>query len=290
MSYMCNFECDHCFLYCSPRSKGTFTINQVKDVLKELQKIGSVSEVCFEGGEPFLFHPLLLECIRLANNKGFKTAIETNTYWATTEEDAELWLRPLRDSGLSMLEVSDDTFHHGEEIANSAKRAFSAAQKIGMNVNSICINKPMIENNKELIKGKPIYIGGPKLRGRAAEKLTKGLPGSSWENFTECPFEDLRHPKRVHIDPFGNVHLCQGLSMGNMWETKLSDLVNNYDPDAHPIIGPLLRGGSAQLAREHSTVHDHEYIDACHMCTDICLKLIDKFPEYIAPRQVYGLE
>ena len=240
LSYMCNFECDHCFLYCSPGSKGTFTVNQVKDVLKELEKIGTISDVCFEGGEPFLFHPLLLECIRLADNRGFKTAIETNTYWATTEEDAELWLRPLSNSGLSMLEVSDDAFHHGEEADNSAKRASSAAQKIGMNVNTICINNPMIEKSKEQVKGKPIYIGGPKLRGRAVEKLTEGLPGCSWENFTECPFEDLRNPKRVHVDSFGNVHVCQGLSMGNMWKTPLSVLVNNYNPDAHPISGPLL--------------------------------------------------
>lgn len=290
LSYICNFECDHCFLYCSPRSKGTFTIRQVKDVLKESQKIGTIRNICFEGGEPFLFYPLLLESVRLAKDKGFKTAIETNSYWATTEEDAELWLRPLRDSGLSTLEVSDDTFHHGEEVANSAKRAFSAAQKMGMNVNSICISKPMVEDDKAQAKGKPIYIGGPKLRGRAVEKLAKELPRSSWENFTECPFEDLRHPKRVHIDALGNVHLCQGLSMGNMWETKLSDLVRAYDPDAHPIAGPLLRGGPAQLAREHNIAHDPEYIDACHMCTNICLKLIDKFPEYIGPRQVYGLE
>jgi len=290
LTYICNFECDHCFLYCSPSSKGTFTINQVKDVLKELKKIGTIEDVCFEGGEPFLFHPLLLECVKLANNEGFRTAIETNTYWATTEEDAELWLRPLKISGLSMLEVSDDSFHHGEEDDNSAKRAFSAAQKIGMKANQICINTPMIEKNKEQVKGKPIYIGGPKLRGRAAEKLIKGLSGSSWENFTECPFEDLRNPKRVHIDSFGNVHLCQGLSMGNMWETPLSVLVNNYNPDSHPISGPLLRGGPARLAKEHHVEHEHEYIDACHMCTTICLKLIDKFPQYIAPKQVYGLD
>lgn len=290
LSYMCNFECDHCFLYCSPRSKGTFTINQVKEVLKELQKIGTIRDVCFEGGEPFLFHPLLRECIRLANNMGFKTAIETNTYWATTEEDAELWLRPLFKSGLFMLEVSDDTFHHGEESENPAKRAFSAAQKIGIKANTICIKKPMVEKNKEWIKGKPIYIGGPKLRGRAVEKLTEGLPASSWENFNECPFEDLKEPKRVHIDSFGNVHLCQGLSMGNMWKTPLSVLVNTYNPDAHPISGPLLKGGPAQLARAHKVEHAAEYIDACHMCTKICLKLIDEFPQYIAPRQVYGLE
>ncbi len=290
LTYMCNFECDHCFLYCSPSSEGSFTLNQVKDVLEELQKIGTIEAVSFEGGEPFLFHPLLLECIKLANDKGFKTAIETNTYWATTEEDAELWLRPLHNSGLSTLEVSDDTFHHGEEIANSAKRAFSAAQKIGMDVNSICINKPTVEKNKGQAKGKPIYIGGPKLRGRAIEKLTEGLPRSSWENFTECPFEDLRNPKRVHIDSFGNVHLCQGLSMGNMWKIPLSDLSSNYDPDAHPICGPLLKGGPAQLAKEHNVQHEDEYVDACHMCSKICLNLIDKFPQYIAPKQVYGLE
>jgi MoaA/NifB/PqqE/SkfB family radical SAM enzyme len=262
----------------------------VKDVLKELQKIGTIEDVCFEGGEPFLFYPLLLECVKLTNNNGFKTAIETNTYWATTEEDAELWLRPIGDSGLSMLEVSDDTFHHGEASDNSAKRALSAAQKIGMNVNTICINNPTVKKSEEQDKGKPIYIGGPKLRGRAAEKLTEGLDGSPWENFTECPFEDLKNPKRVHIDAFGNVHLCQGLSMGNMWETPLSVLINDHNPDEHPITGPLLRGGPAQLCREHNVEHKPEYIDACHMCTEICLQLIDKFPQYIAPRQVYGLE
>lgn len=290
LTYMCNFECDHCFLYCSPRSTGTFTLNQVKTVLGELQKMGTITNVSFEGGEPFLFHPLLVESVRLANEKGFETAIETNTYWAITKDDAGLWLRPLQDSGLSTLEVSDDTFHHGEEVANSAKRAFSAAQHLGMKVNSIRINKPEVEKNKGTVKGDPIYRGGPKLRGRAVKTLTQGLPTRSWKTFTECPFEDLRDPKRVHIDAFGNVHLCQGLSMGNMWETPLCDLVSRYDPDAHPICGPLLKGGPAQLARAYKVEHAGEYVDACHMCSDICLRLIDRFPACIAPRQVYGLE
>lgn len=275
---------------CGPGSKGTFSINQIKVVLQELQEIGTIEEVCFEGGEPFLFYPLLLECVKLAHNKGFRTAIETNTYWATTEEDAALWLSPLHHAGLSKLEVSDDTFHHGEEADNTSKRAFSAAQKLGMKVQTICIDEPRIAINKEQVKGKPIYIGGPKLRGRAVAKLTGGLPGISWENFTECPFEDLRHPERVHLDPFGNVHLCQGLSMGNMWKTPLSVLLHDYNPDTHPICGPLLRGGPARLAREHSVEHEHEYIDACHMCTSMCLKLIDAFPQYVGPKQAYGVE
>lgn len=290
LTYMCNFECDHCFLYCSPRSKGTFTLAQVDGVLKELQKIGTVNAIGFEGGEPFLFFPLLVECVKLANAKGFLSAIQTNTYWATTEEDAKLWLRPLCSSGLSTLEVSDDAFHHGDELATSAKRAFDAAQLTGLKVNSITINKPTVKQDKKRSKGKPIYAGGPKLRGRAVEKLVKGLPLTPWKNFTTCPFEDLRNPKRVHVDSFGNVHLCQGLSMGNMWQTPLSELVNSYAPDLHPICGPLLKGGPAQLARKYKVHHDAEYVDACHMCSVICSKLADRFPHYLGPRQVFGLD
>ena len=290
LTYMCNFECDHCFLYCSSDTQGTFTLNQVKQVFEELPKIGTIETIGFEGGEPFLYYALMLESIKLAHEKGFKTAIETNSYWATTEEDAELWLKPLYEAGLSILEVSDDVFHHGEEHATPAKYAAAAAQNLGIPVNSICIDQPTVEEATDQAKGEPIYVGGPKLRGRAVEKLIEGLPKQSWEKHTECPFEDLRNPQRVHLDVYGNVHLCQGLSMGNMWETPLSELVKNYDADTHPICGPLLRGGPAQLAKEHHIPHEDEYVDPCHFCSKICLALIDTFPQYLAPRQVYGLE
>lgn len=290
LTYMCNFECDHCFLYCSPNTQGTFTLSQIKQVFEELLKIETIDTVGFEGGEPFLYYALMLESIKLAHEKGFNTAIETNSYWATTEEDAELWLKPLYEAGLSILEVSDDAFHHGEEQVPPAKQAVAAAKKLGLPVNSICIDKPTVKEDAGQVKGEPIYIGGPKLRGRAVEKLIEGLPRQSWEKHTECPFEDLRNPQRVHLDSYGNVHLCQGLSMGNMWETPLSELVKSYDADAHPICGPLLKGGPAQLAKEHHVPHDDEYVDPCHFCSKICLTLIDTFPEYLTPRQVYGLE
>lgn len=33
LPYMCNYECDHCFLYCSPRASGTFTLAKMKDLI-----------------------------------------------------------------------------------------------------------------------------------------------------------------------------------------------------------------------------------------------------------------
>ncbi len=90
LTYKCNFECDHCFLYCSPKSQGTFTISQVTKVLDEAQKIGTVDWIFYEGGEPFLFFPLLNESIKRANVRGFKVGVVTNAYGANSEEDAEL--------------------------------------------------------------------------------------------------------------------------------------------------------------------------------------------------------
>jgi hypothetical protein len=122
------------------------------------------------------------------------------------------------------------------------------------------------------------------------EKLVEGLPTRPWEELTKCPYEDLAEPGRVHLDAFGHVHLCQGLSMGNMREIPLATLAHNYDPDSHPICGPLLEGGPALLAKQYAVQHEEEYVDECHFCYSLRLALLDRFPQYLAPRQVYGLD
>jgi len=292
LTYNCNFECDHCFLYCTPHSKGTFTLNQLRKVFKEITRIGAIESVYFEGGEPFLYYPLMVEGLRIARDTGLKAGIVTNAYWATSVEDAGLWLKPLSKLEVFNLSLSDDLFHHDEEKDNPAKMALAAAKKLRMPVSNICIEKPTVKTDvyTEHGKGTSVIGGGAMFKGRAVEKLTEGLPRRQWQEFTTCPHEELESPKRVHIDSYGHVHLCQGLSMGNMWQTPLSELVNNYDALSHPICGPLVKGGPALLAIEYDVKHEDEYVDECHFCYLVRLALIDRFPQYLAPRQVYGLE
>ncbi|MFX0139748.1 MAG: radical SAM protein, partial [Candidatus Hodarchaeota archaeon] len=206
LTYTCNYECDHCFLYCSPNSKGTFTIAQIKNVLDEATKIGTVSSIYFEGGEPFLYYPLMLEGAKLAKERGFKVGLVTNSYWATCKEDAELWLKPISKLEISDFSISDDLFHFEEKTENLSKYARIAAEKLNLPITSITIDKPEVEfemdKNKE--KGKPIIGGGAMFRGRAVETLTEGLPLRSWEEMNECPYEDLEGLGRIHVDPFGN--------------------------------------------------------------------------------------
>ncbi|MHA2244239.1 MAG: radical SAM protein [Candidatus Hodarchaeales archaeon] len=290
LTMTCNFECDHCFLHCGPTFEGTFTLNQLRAVHDEMKKMGTIKMVYYEGGEPFLFYPLMLEGIKMSHKMGFKTGVVTNSYWAISDEDAELWLKPLLDQGISDVSVSNDVFHHGEEKINPATRALKALKLLNMSGGDICIQKPTIDIDKTQEKGEPVIGGGAMFRGRAAEKLINDeLPRRHWEEFKECPHEELENPGRVHPDPFGNVHICQGLSMGNMWKTPLSELVNNYNASSHPICGPLIKGGPAELARKYQIEHEDNYVDACHFCYMVRIALLDKFPEYLAPKQVYGL-
>lgn len=84
LTYTCNYECDHCFLYCSPNTEGTFTLDQIQKVLNDAKKIKTVEWIYFEGGEPFLYYPLMFKGLQIAKALGFKTGVVTNNYWATT--------------------------------------------------------------------------------------------------------------------------------------------------------------------------------------------------------------
>ena len=292
LTYTCNYECDHCFLYCGPNSKGTFTMDQIEQVLEEADKIDSMEWVYFEGGEPFLYYPLMIEGIKKAREKGYKVGVVTNSYWANCERDAEIWLKFMTQYDIKDFTVSDDEFHFGTESANLSKVARKAAIKLGFPVGTISINEPTINYgiDKEHEKGTPVIGGGAMFRGRAIETLIKDLPQKSWKDLKECPYEDLEGLGRVHVDSYGNTQICQGLSIGNFWSTKLSEIIKKYDPHSHPIIGPLIQGGPAELVEKYGIEHENTYVDECHLCFLARKAIIDKFPQYLGPKQVYGIQ
>ena len=125
-------------------------------------------------------------------------------------------------------------------------------------------------------------------RGRAADKLATGLPVRPVNTFTRCPLNDLANPKRIYLDPYGNIQICQGVNIGNAWEMPLSRVIADYNVDTHPILGLLSQGGPALLASHYRAEQTGGFIDACHLCYTIRRELVKKLPEYLAPAQVYG--
>ena len=288
LTYTCLYECDHCFLYCGPAAEGTFTLDRIEAITEQAVDAG-VESLFFEGGEPFLFYPLLEAAVRLGKSRGLSCHLVTNAYWATTVRDAELWLAPLHDAGLNSLSVSDDAFHGGDEAIGPPYRAREAARNLGLAADSICIETPAVQAEAIQKKGEPVVGGDVLLKGRAVETLVSNLPRRHHARFTECTGEELARPSRVHLDPFGNVFVCQGLSIGNVWEAPLKQVMADYDPATHPIVGPLLEGGPAALAATFGLPEGEDYVSDCHLCYLVRRSLVDRFPGQLCPRQVYGL-
>lgn len=287
LTYQCNLECDHCFVWGSPWQRGTMTLRDVRHILQQAAGLGTVKWIYFEGGEPFLYSAVLLKGIQEASAMGFSVGIVSNGYWATDEEDAREWLRPF--AGLIQdLSISSDLYHWKEKFSPQAKNATVAAKQLRIPLGIISIAQPEATNVALASDHLPVGESAVLSRGRAAEKLVVQAARRPWEQLTECLNEDLREPGRLHVDPFGNLHICQGISLGNLFEKPLGEICETYDPDSHPITAPLLDGGPAELLRRYDLPHEERYADACHLCYEARRTLRRRFPEILGPDQMYG--
>lgn len=285
LTYQCTSECDHCFVWGSPWQKGTLTLEQITIILEQ-SKAAGVSSIYFEGSEPFLYYALLLRGVEMAHAMGFSVGIVSNGYWAHTFEDALVWLKPLAGK-LADLSISCDLFHYSEEMLHQAQVAVQAAEQLSIPVGTISVAQPD-ETDAPSSQGQIESGAAVMFRGRAIEKLIPSVAKQPWEGFTECPHENLRDPGRAHLDPLGNLHLCQGISIGNLFEKPLVEICAEYDPDAHPVCGPLMSGGPAALVSEYNLPHESNYADACHLCYEARTALRTRLPKILMPDQMYG--
>jgi len=287
LTYECNYECDHCFVWGAPSQSGTMTVECIEHILAEATALGTIEWIYFEGGEAFLYYQILRSGVRRAKKRGFNVGIVTNAYWATADADAMEWLKPLAGS-IDDLSISSDAYHDGDEGSENPEIARRAARQLGIPVDFISVAEPEATDVPGVAGKLPAGESAVLYRGRAAELLASRVDTEHWERFAECPWEDLRHPDRVHVDPFGNLHICQGISIGNMLEHPLTEIMAAYDPDEHPIIGLLLAGGPAEIVRRYNIPHQNGYADHCHLCYKMRCALREHFPEVLTPRQMYG--
>jgi hypothetical protein len=186
------------------------------------------------------------------------------------------------------LSVSSDLYHENEPAGLKAKFASEAAGKLGIPNGMISIAQPEEHDGAspsgQLPKGKSSVM----YKGRAAVKLAEKTVQRPWRELTECPYEDLEEPGRVHVDPFGNLHICQGIVIGNLFVSPLAAICERYDIETHPITGPLHRGGPVELVDLYSLPKREKYADACHMCYEARVNLRTRFMDILTPDQMYG--
>jgi len=288
LSYKCDLECDHCFVWGNPNAKGAFHIAQVKQILNEARKLETLTYVSVEGGEPFLHYPIMLKTVQDATRLGLHVEVLTNCYWATCPEDAEAWLTPLAEAKNVELSLSSDSYHDSKvqtgEVENAVKAAFNLGIKVGINSTENPSGTPSPGN----IGGAKVYASRLMYKGRAAVNLVGKAFLKPWSEFVKCPYENLASPERVHVDPFGWVHVCQGISIGNAWQRKFSSLIREYEPSGNAILEPLIRGGPVALVEKFGLPHEDRYADACHLCYSARCMLRATHPDTLGPDEMYG--
>jgi hypothetical protein len=288
VTYECNYECDHCFVWGGPSQHGTMAYETIEHILRQADELGTIEWIYFEGGEVFLYYQLLCSGVRLARGLGFKVGIVTNAYWATTDAEAMEWLQPFAGV-VEDFSISEDAYHGNKDGLRQTHIARQAAEHLDIPVNFISVAGPEAADVRCASGQLPAGESAVLYRGRAAEKLASRVQPKPWKQFTECPWEDLRHPERVHVDAFGNLHICQGISIGNLLESPLIEIIRDYDPDTHPIVGPLLAGGPVEIVNRYELPHEQGYADACNLCYISRCKLRGRFPDVLTPDQMYGM-
>ncbi len=189
--------------------------------------------------------------------------VVSNCFWATTREDARVWLEPFVALGISDLSLSSYAYFVEGADEEHLRNAMLAAQDLGLPGGVLEVGAPACLDIPGVCLGED--VGEVMYRGRAAVALAPGRETRPPETLVTCPHEDFADPGRAHLGPDGELQVCQGISAGNVFaggdgpaspaelaaprRDGLRAVLDAYDPAARPVVRELMAGGPWALAQ-----------------------------------------
>lgn len=146
----CNLSCAHCNVGSNPRRREMLSAVEVAAIISAAARRGK-RHITLSGGEPLLEPELTLHAISSGTAHGMSVDLESNAFWARTEQMARNVLRPLVDCGLSALILSADAYHTKLMPLNKTIAAARAARSMGILVEvNFCPSTDVVSDNKVL--------------------------------------------------------------------------------------------------------------------------------------------
>lgn len=317
LTFECNAECDHCYYHSAPRSKIGASVIEVAEFAAYIDSLARfqrrIPGVTFLGGEPFLYYKHLRQMIEMIKGRAPHISILTNGYWGKNRERADRMVSELKEAGLQKLSFGADGFHDPFVPFQSVKNAILAARDGGLKVAvSVYLREALdADNEPDRISNAMVeelrQLGGistgyavVEYTSRAAERLEHQSGAATEKELNDVCLKPYRgkvdptgtfmDPKVIAIDPTGSVSTCAGILIGNAKEKDLGEILKEYRPDEHPIIGALIREGPMGLTKlpgAEGFQMKETYKDICEFCYDIRKHLRPHFPAELGPRQCY---
>ena len=290
LTYNCSLRCKHCYVYSDQRAPGKISLSQISHFLNDAHKIEGIVWVYFGGGEPFTQYPLLLKAVQRARNLDYRVGVETNGYFARTDEAAMRMLRPLAAMGVEDLRVSNDALHYRDPQTSPANRTLKAARRLGIPTTLVRVSIPGSISLPPVDSSYADQVEEPRFMftGRAGDLFSESESGADPSRLDRCPRDDLADPEQLYVDAYGYVQVCPGIAIGNACVDPLNEIISGFDIDSHEILPILESKGPASLFDQYELLPLVKIIDACHACFSARKLLIDTYPELLGPRHVYG--
>ena len=312
VTFQCNASCKHCGYRAGPSQHGYMNVRNAHHWLSTLAATHPLQSITIHGGEPLLYFPNY--CVEQILQKAAMLNIShrgiiTNGFWTIDHETARRKLMKLKSCGLTSITFSVDVFHQEFIPFNTVEIGIEEACALGFAKVDVLshfvdsVNTDNIYNQKtnrllaklENLKGIEIDRFKTSLYGRAADNLVDSmekppLPPSGLCNLPYWLGDKLHDPKAIEIDFHGNVTLCPGICIGNLKTQSLTDVLRNYNPDKHPLLGILAREGPiglAKMAAEFGIDCNQRFVDECHLCYEMREQLQQLFPSNLAPSSCY---
>jgi hypothetical protein len=266
------------------------------DRIDQVEKWGSLVQVIFTGGEPFLLGEGLFKIIKHCSKKKLLTRIVSNAYWASSNHKAEKIISRLKTIGLTEINFSVDDFHQEFIPIQYIKNAVNACEENHlpvllahkkMNGSKITIGSleemlgrklPVYDPGKEEKHNTMISTGWTVPLGKGSDAVSKDdwMPdddGASWDRACSRVLEQLI------FTPQKELSICCGVASPHIKEFRFkingNDLLTTIEKANSDFItnwlsleGPY---GMMRFIKKHDpSIEFHKrYVQSCHLCNDI---------------------
>jgi len=310
LTYRCNASCADCYENSGPQKRSILPIEDAREYLSELKKLGFTGpRLHFGGGEPFYHYEHLIECLEAAAAQGLLPLgkLETNAFWCKSDELTRQRLTEIKRLGLVRLHVSCDVFHQEFIPMDSVRRAVRIGREVlgeegvGVGLQEYFRNpidtRSLTQEEKTQVFREALRQHPWRIVGRAAKTLSHLVERHPKETFTgdHCARKLLKR-KTIHIDPHGNVFpsTCAGIVLGNAKKQPLSELYQTFEYRKHPLVKTLVEQGPLPLLEEAIrcgfSADQEGYATKCHLCFAVRTFFWEErlYPDEVGPQELYS--
>ncbi|MDR0897550.1 MAG: radical SAM protein [Oscillospiraceae bacterium] len=298
-TYQCTGRCKHCSvapLLNQPNGDKHVRAEPAAQAIHALCQQHEISSVMAFGGEPLLYPEAVCALYKSAAACGIPARqIITNGYFTKQDARRRQVAFDLARSGVTQVLLSVDAFHQ-ETIPVKAVHAF-ARDCIEAGIPDLKLqpawvvnaqhDNPYNERTRKALSqfsdlGIPINEGNNIfLMGNARIHLAQFYEATALDLTAPCgsmPYSaPLTEVSALSIIPNGDVTVCGGFTIGNIYEQDILGIVSRYDPYANDAMRAVLTGGVPALCdyAEARGIHidPSEHLNACEVCRAIAREL-----------------